>query len=265
MTLEEGLTYLNVGWKVSKYARTEGGKLGINTDGLWGFQCKDWVNGYTNHVLGVIFPGNAIDLRGRQNSRSEWIGYKPGFIPEAGDVFVMGEPYGWNGQTYLGHTGVVISANKSNFKSIDQNWLNANLTKGSPPATVTHDYKGFLGVIRPKWEPMKKFATDDDIAMIVHHAFYPKKQYPLKWDNKAAFEKTLGYLRGHDFEETFRIVFTLKERLEYMEALDKLGDEYKGLEGPFAALERVKDLEAGLDEDMANLASLIQKIANRNK
>lgn len=137
-------------WPVTGYRQSPffDGK-GFNTDGLHGYQCKDEVNAFFHDVSGVIPPGDAIDVAGKRIKGFQWIPYTHGFKARAGDVTVFGPPYAVVDGESLGHTGVVIDGAVSVFRSLDQNWYNANLIVGSPPRIVTHDYKGLLGVQRP--------------------------------------------------------------------------------------------------------------------
>lgn len=148
MTPQQILDWPVTGYKLSPYF--DG--TGINTDGKWGWQCKDWANGYTYFVAGFIYPGDAIDLAAAHIPGFVWVPYTAGFVVKAGDLFVLGRPYGYDASTgrYLGHTGIGLTGGTSyGFRSVDQNWNNASLTHGSPPATISHTYSGFLGVQRP--------------------------------------------------------------------------------------------------------------------
>lgn len=121
----------------------------IDTDGYYGAQCKDFVNAYCQQNWGFTPPGNAKDLI-NYNYPSGWQKIKntPDFLPQPGDIAV------WTYGSYAtyGHCGIIISANLSTFVSVDQNWYGANGTVGSAAAKVTHNYNGFWGVIRPKFD-----------------------------------------------------------------------------------------------------------------
>ena len=126
----------------------------INVDGVYGAQCVDLIAAYTYDVFGQNVMGanrgnttNAVNLitialpagyTRIQNSAS--------FIPQPGDIFIFDKRI-----SIYGHTGIVISANMNSFVSIDQNWINANNTVGSPAARITHNYNAFWGVIRPTY------------------------------------------------------------------------------------------------------------------
>ncbi|QPS98496.1 SH3 domain-containing protein [Staphylococcus equorum] len=123
------------------------------TDGQpYGAQCATFIIELTKKYWDVHPQGDAKDF----------INYKwpKGFqaikgknqIPQPGDIFVFGGEYG--------HTGIVTEANGKYFNSIDQNWYNESLTKGSPAAFIEdHDYSNFLGVIRPPYEDAEKGAS----------------------------------------------------------------------------------------------------------
>lgn len=123
------------------------------TDGQpYGAQCATFIIEFTKKYWDVHPQGDA----------KEFINYKwpKGFqvikgknqIPQPGDIFVFGGKYG--------HTGIVTEANGTYFNSIDQNWYNESLTKGSPAAFIEdHDYSNFLGVIRPPYEDAEKGAS----------------------------------------------------------------------------------------------------------
>lgn len=130
------------GWQNSRFAKTINGRKGIDTDGWYGFQCKDFVNAYFDYVVGWIPGGNAIDLVGIGLPASlQRITYTPGVQLQPGDVFV-------ERRGAFGHTGVVILTNAGGWTSIDQNWFNANDTVGSPPAQVNHNFSLLACVIR---------------------------------------------------------------------------------------------------------------------
>ena len=123
----------------------------VDTDGMYGAQCKDFVNAYTQELFGVTFPGNANALIW-DSLPAGWtrIQNYAEFVPEPGDIAIWD---GWGSNPY-GHTAVIISANVNTFESIDQNWYNANGTTGSPAARVTHNYTNpkFWGVLRPPFK-----------------------------------------------------------------------------------------------------------------
>lgn len=149
MTRQEALNWAQGGWKSSQYFRNVRGG-GIDVDGYYGFQCMDFVVAYGLILAGHRLSGNAITLTS-QAVPSGWQRIKntASFIPEPGDIAI----WGLGSFAQYGHTGIILSANMNTFVSVDQNWNNANLTVGSSPATINHNYNGFWGVMRPKFDP----------------------------------------------------------------------------------------------------------------
>lgn len=161
MTAQEGAQ-----WAIDRIGQS------IDTDGYYGAQCKDFVNAYCQDNWGFTPPGNAIDLKD-YNYPAGWqkIANTPDFVPQPGDIAVWA--YG-NYSTY-GHCGIILSANVSNFVSVDQNWYNAS-DYGSPAARVTHNYNGFWGVIRPPFtdpKPIKPVHQDNNYH--VRNGFFTLK------------------------------------------------------------------------------------------
>lgn len=155
-TEEQIIARLDGGWAKSKYCKTISGKKGIDTDGYYGFQCKDLVNDYSIWLGRPFTAGNAEALwRVKQNSW--WKRVAATLKPKIGDVFVMW--YSSRGVEY-GHTGVVRKVYADgHFLSLDQNWVNSSLSKGSPPAKVSHQkttgHKQYAirGFLRPVVQP----------------------------------------------------------------------------------------------------------------
>lgn len=171
-TQQQALAWAAGGWNSSKYVKTINGRLGIDTDGYYGFQCKDFVNAYLDYVAGWIPGGNAIDLLTCDLPEDVTrIMNSASFIPQPGDVFIFGKPYALDGNgNSLGHTGVITSANATNFQSVDQNWFNASLTVGSPPAAITHNYNGFLGVLRPAFGEDDMSTVDGGLLRVLSYS-----------------------------------------------------------------------------------------------
>lgn len=154
-TIDQALEWLRGGWKQSKYAKTNKVGLGIDTDGYYGFQCKDFVNAYLDYVVGWIPSGNAIDLwtQALPNSITRIANTKD-FIPQPGDVFVMSIGKYW-------HTGVVLSnITMITFRSVDQNWFASNSDVGNIPAVIEHKYDNFVGVLRPRFKEESMSQSD---------------------------------------------------------------------------------------------------------
>lgn len=123
------------------------------TDGQpYGAQCATFIIEFTKKYWGVHPQGNAKDFINYKWPKGFQVIKGKNQIPQPGDIFVFGGEYG--------HTGIVTEANGTYFNSIDQNFYNANLTKGSPAAFVEeHEYGDFLGVIRPPYEDAEKGAV----------------------------------------------------------------------------------------------------------
>ena len=121
-----------------------------DTDGYYGAQCKDYANAYSS------FHGHPLKA---SNANATWtiaqdpfwqkLANTPTFLPQVGDIVVWGA---WTGNPY-GHIGVVLDANLNTFRSVDQNWFNANSTTGSPAAIVSHNYTNprVVGFLRPTY------------------------------------------------------------------------------------------------------------------
>lgn len=123
------------------------------TDGQkYGAQCATFVIEFTKKYWKVHPTGNAKDFINFKWPKGFQVIKGKNQIPQPGDIFVLGGEYG--------HTGIVTEANAKYFNSIDQNWYNESLTKGSPAAFVEdHEYTNFLGVIRPPYEDAEKGAV----------------------------------------------------------------------------------------------------------
>ncbi|WP_204206146.1 SH3 domain-containing protein [Mammaliicoccus sciuri] len=123
------------------------------TDGQpYGAQCATFIIEFTKKYWKVHPTGNAKDFINFKWPKGFQVIKGKNQIPQPGDIFVLGGEYG--------HTGIVTEANASYFNSIDQNWYNESLTKGSPAAFVEdHEYTNFLGVIRPPYEDAEKGAV----------------------------------------------------------------------------------------------------------
>lgn len=132
---------------------------GVDFDGWYGRQCADLSTAYCYYLSGGTFrpTGNAIALT--------WQWLPDTFTriknvastrPQAGDLAV----WGYGSYSTYGHVGIVTNGdpdgNLMTFISLDQNWFNASLTHGSPPAYVKHNYSGVWGFIRPKFATASK-------------------------------------------------------------------------------------------------------------
>lgn len=122
-------------------------------DGVKTVQCVDLAKLYLYDCFGISAKpwawGNAKDYYLSFNSTG-WGGYKKmhdakfvriantsTFVPMKGDIVI------WGGNEY-GHIAIATGeGNTSKFYSYDQNWGGKEMKK------VCHDYKNFLGVLRP--------------------------------------------------------------------------------------------------------------------
>lgn len=115
-------------------------------DRVAGVQCVDLAKMYLDKVFGIK-PGswgNAKDYFENFNNLSlknsfTRIANTPSFVPKKGDIVVWGTGVG-----KYGHIAIATGeGNTHQFYSYDLNWGSKNVHK------VLHNYKGFLGVLRP--------------------------------------------------------------------------------------------------------------------
>lgn len=120
----------------------------IDYDKAYGAQCVDLFRQFNKEVLGISQP------RGVNGAKDFWSNYgvdpnlynnfnkianTPNFVPQFGDIAI------WGNGTY-GHIAICTGKGDVNkFESFDQNY-----PTGSACHYVTHNYSGFLGVLRPK-------------------------------------------------------------------------------------------------------------------
>ena len=116
-------------------------------DGVAGVQCVDLAKMYLDKVFGIKAGawGNAKDYFENFNNlplRNSFtrIANTPNLVPAKGDIVIWGAGLG---NTY-GHIAIATGeGNTSNFNSYDLNWGSKAVKK------VSHNYRGFLGVLRP--------------------------------------------------------------------------------------------------------------------
>ncbi|EDN68055.1 secreted protein [Beggiatoa sp. PS] len=131
----------------------------IDMDGKYGCQCVDLMHSYIQEVLGV--PRSAHNIRGNAypiynglaNSTTISSGTQvvqlnkipntPSGVPQKGDIIF------WTSADGFGHVAIFISGDVNSFTSLDQNWVNSNLTQGSAAAVVTHNYNNVVGWLHP--------------------------------------------------------------------------------------------------------------------
>lgn len=130
----------------NEFINTYNGKT-FDYDGVAGVQCVDLVKMYLDKVFGIKAGawGNAKDYYENFNSlplRNNFtrIANTPSFVPQKGDIVVWGAGLG----NKYGHIAIATGeGNTSTFYSYDLNW------GGKIVKRVQHNYKGFLGVLRP--------------------------------------------------------------------------------------------------------------------
>ncbi|MEX5651216.1 CHAP domain-containing protein [Staphylococcus cohnii species complex 1658] len=182
-------------WLTSTY-----NKGGVDFDGWYGKQCMDLATAYCYYLSNGTFrpTGNAIALI------SQWlpntftrIKNAASTRPQKGDLVV----WGYGSYAVYGHVGIVTNGdpdgNLMTFISMDQNWFNASLTQGSPPAYVKHNYSGVWGFIRPKFATASKATqattkAQEKVAQAITKvgSLEVGKQPPMKytWSNKRLFK-----------------------------------------------------------------------------
>jgi hypothetical protein len=117
----------------------------IDYDGIYDAQCVDIIKKYFVDVIGIpAIRNNAVDYwTNYPTAQFIRITNTPSFVPIKGDIGIFGTKVG-----QYGHICIIESANVNTFVSVDQNWPFDN-GKGVAHR-VTHNYSGFLGVLRPK-------------------------------------------------------------------------------------------------------------------
>ena len=116
-------------------------------DGVSGVQCVDLAKMYLDKVFGIKPSawGNAKDYYENFDNlplKSSFtrIANTANFVPKKGDIVVWGTGLG----NKYGHIAIATGeGNTSQFYSYDLNWGSKVVHK------VLHNYKGFLGVLRP--------------------------------------------------------------------------------------------------------------------
>lgn len=141
ITQQTALAYINGGWRSSVHAKNipAAGGVGIDVDGYYGLQCKDWLSDFAL-TLGAPFPaGNSIVLQ--QGAPAGWFYVDR---PQAGDVALR--DFIHEGVNY-GDGVLVMSVSGNSMVVIGQNQINVSLTVGHIPTTTTRliaAYKKFL-------------------------------------------------------------------------------------------------------------------------
>lgn len=133
----------------------------VDYDGGYGVQCVDLIKLYVDKVFNIKIGaiGNAEAYYRRYDEvpllrdNFEKIANTVNFVPQKGDICIWG--------TDLSKTGhIAIATGKgdtSSFTSWDQNWGSKEMKE------VTHNYKGFVGVLRyKKKEDVSKNETTEN-------------------------------------------------------------------------------------------------------
>ena len=125
----------------------------VDFDGAAGRQCVDLATAYFYEVFGsgiknFWFDAHHFFTLFEQNA---WlkknftkIANTPDFVPKKGDVAVWGTSLSSGG---WGHIAICTGEGDTTyFYSYDQNWTG----NGDPCTKIRHNYRAFLGVLRPK-------------------------------------------------------------------------------------------------------------------
>mgnify|MGYP001026336522 FL=1 len=129
-----------------EFINTYNGK-GFDYDGVSGIQCVDLAKMYLDKVFNIKAGawGNAKDYYENFNNlplKNSFtrIANTPSFVPQKGDIVIWGRGLG----NIYGHIAIATGeGNTHQFYSYDLNWGQKVVHK------VLHNYKGFLGVLRP--------------------------------------------------------------------------------------------------------------------
>lgn len=125
--------------------------VGIDTDGVFGFQCMDLMHKYCQEVLGL----NDLSILAAPTAKDVYLTFDkvtghdlftkidntPTGVPEKGDIIFWGTGVG-----SAGHVAVFVQGDTDSFRSFDQNFPTNSL-----PHIQNHpDYNGVLGWLRIK-------------------------------------------------------------------------------------------------------------------
>lgn len=125
----------------------------VDYDGAAGKQCVDLAEAYFDEVFDSGITNFWYDAKHFYTlfDSNKWlkanftrIANTPVFVPQKGDVAV------WGGDLSSGNWGHIAictgEGDTTYFYSYDQNWTG----NGDPCTKVRHNYRAFLGVLRPK-------------------------------------------------------------------------------------------------------------------
>ena len=166
-------------------------------DGGYSVQCVDLIKLYLDKVFGIKAGawGNAKDYYENFNNLPlknsfDRISNTPDFVPQRGDICVFGTDLGKYGHICIA-TG---KGDTSSFTSWDQNWGSKEMKE------VTHNYNGFLGVLRYKnKEDVSKNETTENAVQenLDDLLFDADLYYSLYPDLQKAFGNNYNKLREH--------------------------------------------------------------------
>jgi hypothetical protein len=184
----------------------------VDVDAAYGAQCYDLVVSYWKEVYRLFQEGNPI---------CQWTGGVVDFfhyfskmfdenvfelvvnnpndiaqIPPSGAVYILNEGY-------LGHTGIVYSANETNFIALDQNWgsgVDGSGGGGKQIRMVVHGYEKMLGWIIVKNQTVQ---TQSSLVYAIDEQSLPINQ-SQEWESKlkekdeqiAALKTQIEYLNS---------------------------------------------------------------------
>lgn len=185
--------------KYNEFINTYLGK-GFDYDKVAGVQCVDLIKMYLNKVfdLNPGSWGNAKDYYENYNNLPLKTSFTrientPSFMPQKGDIVVWGAGLG----NKYGHIAIATGEGDTHqFYSHDLNWGSKTVHK------VLHNYKGFLGVLRPNdqskiIEDKYTLGTYKVTASLLHvrtgaGTNYAKKTYNQLTSNAQEQNKDLG-------------------------------------------------------------------------
>lgn len=159
MTQDQSLAWIRGDWKSDPYCITdEYGRVGIDVDGEWGFQCKDFSTAYSIQHGHQFLNGNAITLW-TLDQDPYWAKVSD---PQPGDVYV--KDIVLDGVNY-GDTGIVDEVTSTGVYAWAQNQVldDLTLTHGHPPSRVFYKFNQIKGYLRPTYKKGATMPTENDV------------------------------------------------------------------------------------------------------
>lgn len=178
-TKDQALSWINGGWRTDKYAKTipAAGGLGIDVDGVDGFQCKDFANGLGYALGAPLVKGNAIVLAQKLSDGWSYVS-----DPQPGDLGIRN--YVSGGVNY-GDVAAITSVNGTTINTVGQNQVNSSLTIGHVPTASTRQFKDFIKFMRRDYEDMSTPTTSNQVSEL-YGAFTGRQP------NKSEVESWIG-------------------------------------------------------------------------